>query len=55
MAELGTHSVTERAGLVTLRLKSAHSSSIPTLQERRKRIHLGPESCGGHREKSVEA
>ena len=25
------------------------------LQERRKRIHLGPESCGGHRERSVEA
>jgi hypothetical protein len=34
MAELGTHSVTERAGLVTLCLKSAHSSSIPTIQER---------------------
>ena len=45
MAELGTHSVTERAGLVTLRLKSAHSSSIPTLQERRKRIHLGARPC----------
>src|SRR6516225_950935 len=55
MAELGTHSVTERAGLVTLRLKSAHSSSIPTLQERRERIHLGPESCGGRREAAVEA
>jgi len=25
------------------------------LQERRKRIHLGPESCGGHRERSAEA
>jgi hypothetical protein len=25
------------------------------LQERRERIHLGPESCGGHREVSVEA
>jgi hypothetical protein len=46
MAELGTHSVTERAGLETLRLKSAHSSSIPTLQERRERIHLGPKPCG---------
>jgi hypothetical protein len=25
------------------------------LQERRKRIHLGPESCGEHREVLVEA
>jgi hypothetical protein len=25
------------------------------LQERRKRIHPGPESCGGHREVLVEA
>jgi hypothetical protein len=25
------------------------------LQERRERIHLGPESCGGHREAPVEA
>jgi hypothetical protein len=25
------------------------------LQERRERIHLGPESCGGHREVPVEA
>jgi hypothetical protein len=25
------------------------------LQERRKRIHLGPESCGRRREASVEA
>jgi hypothetical protein len=25
------------------------------LQERRERIHLGPEFCGGHREVSVEA
>src|SRR5215467_11122028 len=35
MAELGTHSATERAGLKTLRLTSARPSSIPTLQERR--------------------
>src|SRR5215470_9897569 len=55
MAELGTHSVTERAGLVTLRLKSAHSSSIPPLQERKERIHLGPKSCSQHREVLVEA
>ena len=25
------------------------------LQERRERIHLGPESCGGRREAAVEA
>src|SRR5262249_44577846 len=35
MAELGTHSATERAGLETLCLTSARPSSIPTLQERR--------------------
>ena len=25
------------------------------LQERRKRLHLGPESCGRHREMTLEA
>jgi hypothetical protein len=34
MAELGTHSATERAGLETLGLTSARPSSIPTRQER---------------------
>jgi hypothetical protein len=32
MAELGTHSATERAGLETLGLTSARPSSIPTPQ-----------------------
>ena len=31
MAELGTHLVTERASLVTLRLPLARPSSIPTI------------------------
>jgi hypothetical protein len=55
MAELGTHSATERAGLETLGLTSARPSSIPTLQERRQRLHPGLESCRRHREVPLEA